>query len=164
MAVERKRTEKAMEVASENPEEDCGVSKAEKKALDLFGGEIGVLAMVTRVVRERLETRGDLDELEGYLGLDKGLLRKLVSGEMVASKQVFVDLKAPLRLSLGEILGSPDEKKCKEHAAYWEDQWKRRPMRLVALAGKPAKESLPENPIDFRTYLLLRAVGEFYRL
>lgn len=162
----RKATGK--ERISAGGEEDKAVVGRRMSALDVFGGLPRVFSEITRVIRDRIHGREDIAELERYSGLEEGILRGIVDGKRNADKAIFLALKAPLNLSLGEALGKPeqlnDAKAAPEVLEYWNNQWNTRPMKVVAFAGGSAKARLSENPIDLESYVALRAIGEFYRL
>jgi len=142
-----------------------GVVGKKESALDTCGGTGRVFAEISRVAREKLKGRRDLDRLESYLRLKKDTLVEIAAGSRNISKGILMAIKVPLRLSLGDVIGRPERLKVPEVRAYWEGQRQTDPMKIVAFAGASAQAAIvQENPFDLESYVVARAVGEFYRL
>ena len=133
-------------------------------ALFVFGGQDKVFRELKRIIQERLEGRNDLDELEQYLELEENTLQEILNGHKDADKKTFLALKSPLKLSLCEALGEPEQLNEPEVRKYWQNEWKTKPMRLVACTGGSSGTTIPKNPVDLNSYVTLRAIGEFYKL
>jgi len=135
-------------------------------ALFLFGGVEKILGRLTLIVQDRIKnySDSDLDNIEHHLRLEKSTLGQIVKGHKSADKNIFLALKAPLKLTVCEVLGEPERLNDPQARAHWEKEHKEKPMRVVSCCGGQGGASIPKNPIDLRLYVTLRAIGEFYRL
>lgn len=149
-----------MEVTTKTPK---------RSALDLYGGKDKVTERVSDLIREGLIKKlGGMTERgrKAYIGylvscerISEQRINEFMIGEIKADYKTFLIFKSSLRLSLEDALGEPDLSDT-EIREYWENQRHTKPMRIIAGHG----DKIPEDPIDIKSYVCLRAIGEIYRL
>ena len=131
-------------------------------ALSMYGGEEEILKQMTPIVIARLE-KTPLRSLEQYLGLPSGILSKIKQEKTSLTKKLYLSLKAPLDLVLGDVLQKCDRLDEPEMRQYWERQYLENPIRVIACTGISSRVNpILDKPFDLVEYLQLRAIEEFF--
>ena len=133
-----------------------------REALDLFGGRAAVLQRMTASVRGKLMAISERRrvKLMGGLGLSRDTLKAILEEDKPVDIELFNTLEGPLGLSIhNDALGDPKFRNADR--GYWENQrMHRRPLFVVACGGGMGE--IPDDPIDLRSYVTLRAICEFH--